>query len=242
MLICTVGKLVVWNQESFILQIEIINIIIVNWYEHKYYVISKILFKAIEMFVKNVLDSRNVLPSFSSYSFAALVNNEGVDFNYSHDPRMQRTDIFQDGDEESLKKAYDKNRNLLKRELEQAHILIAEDESELLVLFREYLSSLGINTDTADRGDMALDRFLERKDKEKPYDAIILDTHLCNPSGPDVAKRIRLEKPDQKIVLITTTPKENLPKDCLEAAGIKDNNILTIPFQLSKLASVLKTN
>lgn len=132
--------------------------------------------------------------------------------------------------------------DLIKEELEQAHILIAEAENELLVLFRDYLSSLGINTDTVDRGDEALDRILEKKDAKKPYDAIVVDTHLTNPSGIDVAKRIHSEKPDQKIVLITTTPRENLPKDCLKTAGIEDKDILTMPFKLSKLRSALTKN
>lgn len=125
-------------------------------------------------------------------------------------------------------------------ELAQIQVLIAEAENELLVLFREYLSSIGLHTDTTDKGDEAIDRFLERKNKEKPYDAIVLDTHLQDSSGLDVAKRIRAEKPDQKIVLVTTTPKENLPSECLKTAGLKENDILTIPFKMSRLASALK--
>ena len=118
--------------------------------------------------------------------------------------------------------------------------MIAEAENELLVLFREYLSSLGLHTDTVDRGDEALFRFLNRKNKKKPYDAIILDTHLHDSSGLDVAKRIHSENPDQKIILVTTTPKEILPTDCLMTAGRKERDILTMPFRLSKLVSVLK--
>ena len=133
-----------------------------------------------------------------------------------------------------------KDSNGLENELEQTQILIAEAENELLVLFREYLSSLGLHTDTVDRGDEALDRFLNRKNKQKPYDVVVLDTHLHDSSGLDVAKRIRSEKPDQKIVLVTTTPKEILPTDCLKTAGIKEEDILTMPFRLSKLVSVLK--
>jgi hypothetical protein len=33
---------------------------------------------------------------------------------------------------------------------------------------------------------------------------------------------------------------ENLPADCLEMAGFKENDILTMPFKMSKLASKLK--
>ena len=124
--------------------------------------------------------------------------------------------------------------------LEQLQILIAESESDLLTLFREYLSSLGMKTETASSGHEAIEQFVTSEENERPYDAIVLDTHLLNPSGLDIAKRIRSQKPDQKLVLITTSPKENLQQECLKTAGILDKDILTIPFRMSKLESVLK--
>ena len=68
---------------------------------------------------------------------------------------------------------------------------------------------------------------------------IVLDTHLYFPSGLDVAKKIHLEKPDQKLVLVTTMPKEYLSKEWLETTGITDRDILTMPFKLSKLLEVI---
>ncbi len=124
--------------------------------------------------------------------------------------------------------------------LEQRHILIAESENELLTLFREYLSSLGIKIQTAGSGQEAIEQFLNSEANQRPYDVIVLDTHLQNPSGLDIAKRIRSQKPDQRVVLITTTPKENLQQECLKTAGIKDRDILTIPFSMSKLLSTIK--
>jgi len=131
---------------------------------------------------------------------------------------------------------------LMKKELEQMQILIAEAESELLFLFRTYLSSLGMSIKTANTGHKTLEYFLDSMKKERPYNAIVLDTHLDNPSGLDIAKRIHSEKPEQTLVLVTTTPKEYLPAESLKAAGIKDKDILTMPFKLSKLATALKTN
>ena len=122
---------------------------------------------------------------------------------------------------------------------EQLQVLIAESEIELLLLFRAYLSSLGIRTETVRTGDEAIYQFLKRKD-ERPYDAIVLDTHLYSPSGLDVAKKIHSEKTDQKLVLVTTTPIEYLSKECLKTAGITDRDILTMPFKLSNLVEVLK--
>ena len=128
----------------------------------------------------------------------------------------------------------------MKKDLEQVKILIAEAESELLFLFRTYLTSLGMSIKTANSGDEALDYFNDSKRKNRPYNAIVLDTHLNNPTGLDVAKRIHSEKPDQKMLIVTTTPKEYLPAECLKTAGIEDKDILTMPFRLSKLVTALK--
>lgn len=129
---------------------------------------------------------------------------------------------------------------LRKEELAQAQILIAESNNELQLLFSTYLSSLGISTETASSGQETLDYFLQSKEKQRPYDAILLDTHLLNPSGLEVAKRIRGEKPDQKLVLVTTTPKERLPAEYIRTTAAKDIDVLTMPFKLTKLATVLR--
>lgn len=92
----------------------------------------------------------------------------------------------------------------------------------------------------ASSGEKALDCFFASMKNNRPYDTIILDTHLSNPSGLDVAKRIRREKPDQKLVLVTTSPKEYLPSACLEIAGINERDVLIMPFRMSKLGTVLK--
>ena len=126
------------------------------------------------------------------------------------------------------------------KESEQLQILIAESDSDLLTLFKEYLSSLGVKTETATSGQEAILEFLKSKENKRPYNAIVLDTHLQNPSGLDVAKKIRSEKPDQKVVMITTTPRKYLPEECLKNARLENKYILSIPFNLSKLANLLK--
>ena len=97
-----------------------------------------------------------------------------------------------------------------------------------------------MKTETAASGQEAIEQFLKSKENKRPYNAIVIDTHLYNPSGLDVAKKIRSEKLDQKVVLVTTTPRKNLPEECLKNAGLEDKDILSIPFNLSKLSNVLK--
>ena len=99
---------------------------------------------------------------------------------------------------------------------------------------------MGVKTETATSGHEAIEQFLKSKENKRPYNAIVLDTQLQNPSGLDVAKKIRSEKPDQKVVMITTTPRKYLPEKYLRNARLEDKDILSIPFNLSKLANVLK--
>ena len=110
------------------------------------------------------------------------------------------------------------NSQSLEKELDKKEILIAEAEDELHWLSSTYMSSLGMNAEIANSGEKAMDCFFGSMKKNRPYDAIILDTHLSNPSGLDVAKRIRREKPDQKLVIVTTSPREYLSSECLKTA------------------------
>jgi two-component system, OmpR family, response regulator len=130
--------------------------------------------------------------------------------------------------------------NSILRVANETKILIGEADNDLLMLFRDYFSALGMTSVTAGSGRETLDWFIASQRKERPYDFIMLDTHLSNPSGLEIAKRIRREKPDQKLVMITTTPKENLPQECLKIARLEEKDIFTIPFKLSKLLEVLE--
>lgn len=206
-------------------------------YRYINYVIQIICIGSIRMFSNLLQDSNKSLAVTKNLYKSKIIS---VDFNLHKSKSQFREKETNNFHSEKQYSNEIKASGLESKQEQQAQVLIAEAESELLVLFREYLSSLGLHADTADRGNEALDRFLDRNNKEKPYRAIILDTHLSNPSGIDVAKRIHSEKPDQKIVLVTTTPKENLPNDCLKSAGLKGKDILIMPFKLSKLVSVLK--
>ena len=128
----------------------------------------------------------------------------------------------------------------LEKELNKTKILIAVAEDELLWLFSTYLSSLGMDSEIASSREKTLDCFFGSMKRNSPYNTIVLDTHLSDHSGLDTAKKIRTMKPDQKLVIVTTTPKEYLSTDCLKTAGIEDKDILTMPFKLSMLAAVLK--
>jgi len=121
----------------------------------------------------------------------------------------------------------------------QTRVLIAESDSEIRSLFKTYLELAGAESVTADNGDKALRIFQEDKKEGKNYDVVLLDTHLKGTHGLDVAKKIYTSSPNQRIVLLTTQMKEELPEEALNSTAIDDKDILVMPFKLSQLLTVL---
>ena len=130
--------------------------------------------------------------------------------------------------------------NSLTKEFEPAQILIAEPEPDILTLFKTFLETLGVRSATVADGEAALEFFLEKENKGRPYDVVVLDTHLKGLNGLDLAKMIHDISPTQRIIMVTTTPKEYLSKNVLKSAMIEEGDILTMPFRLSDFISKLK--
>jgi len=153
-----------------------------------------------------------------------------------HDTKHDLPDEEYNENNESVNK---KGQIRLSSELKQARILIAESEKEISSLFQDYLDLLGAESETVDDGDTALSAFLRRKNEGRGYDAVVLDTHLKGKRGLEVAKKMREKDRSQKIVLVTTSMKEQLPKDELQSSAIREKDILVMPFELSSLSRLL---
>lgn len=132
-----------------------------------------------------------------------------------------------------------KNDHSYSKLTDQTRILIAESDSEIRSLFKRYLELAGAESVTADNGDKALRIFQEDKKEGKNYDVVLLDTQLKGTRGLDVAKIIYTSSPNQRIVLLTTQMKEELPQEALNSTAIDDKDILVMPFKLSQLRTVL---
>ena len=71
------------------------------------------------------------------------------------------------------------------------------------------------------------------------YDIIILDTHLPDISGFEVARKIRDRLPHKKIILTTTSSLDNI-SNMIDSIGIKSEDVILKPFFFSELFSILK--
>ena len=107
-------------------------------------------------------------------------------------------------------------------------------------MFKAFLETLGVRSATVSDGEAALKVFLEKENKGRPYDVVVLNTHLKGLGGLDLAKMIHDKSPTQRIIMVTTTPMEHLPKNVLKSAMIDEGDILTMPFRLSNFISRLK--
>jgi len=114
-------------------------------------------------------------------------------------------------------------------------VLIAEPEEDIQMLYRRYLDSLSIDVTLVSNGNNCLESVFNTVES-KGFDMIILDTHLKDISGIEVARRIKQRLPDQRIIITTTTAST----DEIERVGMTQDDILQKPFRFSKLLGFIK--
>ncbi len=67
------------------------------------------------------------------------------------------------------------------------------------------------------------------------YDIVIINTHLFDIPGLDIAKEIHKKNPNQRIVFTITILRERLSKEHLDPVGIDHECVLNIPFRFSDM-------
>ena len=116
-------------------------------------------------------------------------------------------------------------------------ILIAESEPDILALYERYFDSLPLDISIVTDGRKCLELALIGNQ----FDLIIIDSHLKDLGGIEVAKKIREEKPEQPLVLTTThdatTVRSHLKSDSFDGFAA---HILVKPFRFSELLPLIK--
>jgi len=111
-----------------------------------------------------------------------------------------------------------------------AHVLLAEDNEINRQVVYELLSNIGIVVDTAENGEIAV-----QKAKELSYDLVLMDIHMPVMDGYNAAAHIRKLHPDIPIIAVTADTISTIKSKC-DLAGISD--IITkpiIPKQLNNM-------
>ena len=135
--------------------------------------------------------------------------------------------------------------NQKKKERKPKRLLIAEADSDIHVLYSLFTKQYGFSISdvkVVQNGNKYLEIIdSSRKDNNEnnDYDIFIVDTHLSDISGFEVARKIRDRLPHKKIILTTTYSLDNI-SSMIDSIGIKSQDVLFKPFSYSDLVSILK--
>lgn len=116
-------------------------------------------------------------------------------------------------------------------------ILVCDDETDLLLMFRIYLESQ-YKVLTVDSGKSCIDTIFDLKNKNEEIDLLLLDYKLGDISGDIVARKVK-EIDDIKILLITAFELDNLIVSELIQKGLIED-VVKKPIQLEQLSQKIK--
>jgi two-component system OmpR family response regulator len=106
-------------------------------------------------------------------------------------------------------------------------ILLAEDDSNLGILLKNYLTARNYQTVLYINGIQALDAF-----RNKSFDLCILDIMMPEMDGLTLAREIRHAKPAMPVIFLTA---KNQQEDILEGFRSGADDYITKPFSMEEL-------
>jgi two-component system, OmpR family, response regulator len=134
------------------------------------------------------------------------------------------------------------------KEKKTQRILIVEPDSDIHVLYSLFTKQYGFSISdvkVVQNGNKCLEIIHSSREdnnennKNNDYDIFIVDTHLRDISGFEVARKIRDRLPHKRIILTTTYSLDNI-RSMIDSIGIKSQDMLFKPFNYSDLVSILK--
>jgi len=122
-------------------------------------------------------------------------------------------------------------------------ILIVEPEPDIQYIYSHFTKQYGFSisdVNIVENGNKCLEViFSDNVDNNNDYDIIILDTHLPDISGFEIARKIRDRLPNKKIILTTTYSLDNIYK-IIESIGINHHNVFVKPFNFEQLFALIE--
>ncbi len=106
-------------------------------------------------------------------------------------------------------------------------ILLAEDDSNLGILLKNYLTAKNYETTLYINGIQALDAF-----RTKSFDLCILDIMMPEMDGLTLAREIRLASPEMPVIFLTAKDQQ---EDILEGFRSGADDYITKPFSMEEL-------
>jgi DNA-binding response OmpR family regulator len=111
-------------------------------------------------------------------------------------------------------------------------ILVVEDDPDISALVELHLADAGNDVELASDGGTGLERALGR-----PFDLVILDIMLPGVDGLEICRRLRAEKPELPILMLTARTTE---LDRVLGLEMGADDYLTKPFSVRELVARVK--
>jgi two-component system, OmpR family, response regulator len=116
---------------------------------------------------------------------------------------------------------------LKSRAMSKTKILLAEDDNNLGILLKTYLSAKNYDTELYINGSLALEAFLSGS-----FGLCILDIMMPEMDGLTLAREIRLTTPDIPIIFLTA---KNQKEDIIDGFKTGADDYITKPFSMEEL-------
>jgi len=115
----------------------------------------------------------------------------------------------------------------------EGKVLVIDDEESILKILDRFLSDMGFDVVTANTWEKGLELFFQEN-----FQLIVLDIFMPGRDGFELAKEMRLTRPDQKILIITGLDAGDVYKH-LTSHEADFSDILYKPFSFDKIKSVV---
>lgn len=126
----------------------------------------------------------------------------------------------------------------IKEELQNVHILIANDEPQSSEIIQKYVSSWGMKSETATSAEDAISKLLAAKAKGQPFTIAIVKLVLPGESGLAMAKKV-FESPEiamTRLILLSSSDPLGLGEEAIELGF---DGYLATPIKQSDLLNCL---
>jgi signal transduction histidine kinase/CheY-like chemotaxis protein len=112
-------------------------------------------------------------------------------------------------------------------------VLVADDDPDVLVYFKEILQSLGISCDTAISGEEAF-RLIERN---RPYHIYFVDWKMPGMDGIDVTEKLKTQSSENSVVIMISAAEWSTIAEVATKAGV--DKFLSKPLFPSTIAGII---
>ncbi|MBU0910232.1 MAG: response regulator [Proteobacteria bacterium] len=119
-------------------------------------------------------------------------------------------------------------------------VLIVDDNAVNRAILKNQVRSWGMSSDTAENGIQALEKLQEAAGADKPYDVVLLDWHMPEMDGIELAGLIR-KKYDKKHLLLVMLSSAPFDEESVKATQAGVDLYLSKPVRQSLLFSCLTT-